>query len=98
MLSGLLKPDKGNVIIDYKNQNSSIGVCPAAYCDLENLTCMEQLIYMGKMYGMKQGDVKKRSTELLESFGLIEKSKKLAKPFRRYAKEAEYCPCINSFT
>ncbi|MDP1725519.1 MAG: ATP-binding cassette domain-containing protein [Bacteroidota bacterium] len=79
MMSGLLKPDKGNVIINGENKLKSIGVCPQNIVVWENLTCHEQLVFMGQMYNIPAAEAKKRSKELLEALGLSDKKDKLAK-------------------
>ncbi|MBI9098056.1 MAG: ATP-binding cassette domain-containing protein [Spirochaetaceae bacterium] len=79
MMSGLLKPDRGNVIINGEYSNSLIGVCPQNVVIWENLTCIEQIVYMGQMYNMTAWESKKRAKELLESLGLIDNKNMLAK-------------------
>lgn len=79
IMSGLLKPDKGRVVINCENHNKSIGICPQNIVIWENLTCLEQIVFMGKMYDLSAAESKKRAKDLLESLGLIEKKDKLAK-------------------
>ena len=78
MMSGLLKPDKGRVLLG-KNQNISVGICPQHIVIWENLTCLEQIIYMGRMYNMSPRDAVKKAKELLESLGLSGIKDRLAK-------------------
>ena len=78
MMSGLLKPDKGRVLLG-KNQNISVGICPQHIVIWENLTCLEQIIYMGRMYNMSLRDAVKKAKELLESLGLSGIKDRLAK-------------------
>jgi ABC-2 type transport system ATP-binding protein len=78
-MSGLLKPDKGRVTIDSSDRGKSIGICPQHIVIWENLTCFEQILFMGKMYGMPADEVKKRGRELLESLGLYGIKDRLAK-------------------
>lgn len=77
MMSGLLKPDSGSVTFNCSNK--SIGVCPQNIVIWDNLTCMEQLEYMGKMYDIPKAESGKRSLDLLECLGLTDKKDKLAK-------------------
>lgn len=70
ILSGLLKPDRGRVEIDCRNGDRSIGICPQHIVIWENLTCSEQILYMGKMYNIPLVELKNRSVELLDSLGL----------------------------
>jgi ABC-2 type transport system ATP-binding protein len=79
MMSGLLKPDGGRVDIRFRTGVPSVGVCPQNIVVWENLTCGEQLVYMGRMQGLPAVDSRRRSGELLESFGLTEKRNRLAK-------------------
>jgi len=79
IMSGLLKPDKGTVTIDSRDRGKSIGICPQHIVIWENLTCLEQILFMGKMYDMPADVVKKRGRELLESLGLYGIKDRLAK-------------------
>ncbi len=79
MMSGLLKPDSGSVAIDSRDSRNSIGICPQHIVVWENLTCLEQVLYMGKMYNMSPDDVRTRSKILLESLGLYGIKDRLAK-------------------
>jgi ABC-2 type transport system ATP-binding protein len=86
MMCGLLKPDGGQVAIHGQVVNSgsadlrsSIGVCPQEVVLWKKLTCLEQLEFIGGMYGLKSSRVRQRSEYLLEKLDLIEKANKLAK-------------------
>jgi ABC-2 type transport system ATP-binding protein len=79
IMSGLLKPDSGIVTIDSKDGRKSIGICPQHIVVWDNLTCYEQILYMGKMYNMPSDEVKKRGKSLLESLGLYGIKDRLAK-------------------
>jgi len=79
MMSGLLKPDGGHVEINSSDHGKSIGICPQHIVVWENLTCYEQIVYMGKMYNMATSEAKKEGSELLESLGLISVRNRLAK-------------------
>lgn len=79
MMSGLLKPDMGSVTIHANNHRQSIGICPQHIVVWENLTCMEQIVYMGQMYNMPARQARVRGHELLESLGLLDKKNRLAK-------------------
>jgi ABC-2 type transport system ATP-binding protein len=79
IMSGLLKPDSGSVTINCLNNGRSIGICPQHIVIWENLTCFEQIVYMGKMYNMRSGEVTKRGNELLDSLGLYNMKDRLAK-------------------
>ena len=86
MMCGLLKPTKGQVVILGKNITNSnnidvkskIGVCPQNIIIWNKLTCLEQLEFMGTMYGLSVKEARNRGKELLENLGLTEKINKLA--------------------
>jgi ABC-2 type transport system ATP-binding protein len=78
-MSGLLKPDGGHVAIDCSDQGRSIGICPQHIVVWENLTCFEQIVYMGKMYNMSASEARKKGGELLEVLGLWAVKDRLAK-------------------
>jgi ABC-2 type transport system ATP-binding protein len=79
IMCGLLKPDRGKVVLDRDDERNTIGVCPQHVVVWENLTCEEQLVYMGKMYDLSPRQSRTRTSELLESLGLTEKKNALAK-------------------
>jgi ABC-2 type transport system ATP-binding protein len=78
-MSGLLKSDGGHVTIDCNDQSRSLGICPQNIVVWENLTCFEQIVYMGKMYNMSASEAKKRGGELLAALGLLAVKDRLAK-------------------
>lgn len=79
IMSGLLKPDSGNVIRDNVMSQRSTGICPQHIVIWENLTCLEQIRFMGKMYNMSTDEVNIKSRELLAALGLSEVKNRLAK-------------------
>jgi ABC-2 type transport system ATP-binding protein len=86
MICGLLKPDAGQVTIRGKvitNGDASIrslvGVCPQNIVLWGQLTCIEQLQFIGQMYGMRGKAARARGEKLLEELDLIEKRDKLAR-------------------
>ena len=84
MITGLLKPDSGKVIINGKStdNNSSratVGLCPQELVLWNNLTCLEQLVFIAEMYNVPHVVAKERAVELLERIGLSDKSNKLVK-------------------
>ena len=80
MICGLLKSTSGEVFVMNekitKNPKvkSLIGVCPQENIFWPRLSCMEQLVFMGKLYNLNQKKAKQKSEELLELLGLNEKS------------------------
>lgn len=86
MICGLLKPDKGWVSIQgeviqggSENARSRVGVCPQEIVLWERLTCIEQLQFIGQMYGFSGKTARKRGEKLLEDLDLLEKRNKLAR-------------------
>jgi len=86
MLCGLLRPDGGSIELDGKRLRSgstrglrTIGVCPQAIVIWETLTCLEQLRFMGQMYGLGRSRARHRAEELLAVFGLEEKAHRLGR-------------------
>jgi ABC-2 type transport system ATP-binding protein len=84
MICGLLRPDSGKVFLDGEElgrdgRRRSIGYCPQAAVVWERLTCLEQLEYVGRLYGASRTEARARSASLLESFGLSEQARKQAR-------------------
>lgn len=82
MICGLLKPDSGN--IRFKGCNSfseikqKIGYCPQENIFYPKLTCIEQLVFIGSLYGMNEKVSSAKATELLKLLGLADKEVSLA--------------------
>jgi ABC-2 type transport system ATP-binding protein len=79
ILTGLLKPDEGRVTINCNDYGRSIGFCPQHIVIWENLTCFEQIVYMGRMYDMSSSAAKIKSKELFDALGLTGVKNRLAK-------------------
>ncbi len=86
MICGLLKPDSGEVTIRGKiitNGDASIrarvGVCPQNVVLWGQLTCLEQMQFIGEMYGMRGKAARLRAEILLKELDLTEKKNKLAR-------------------
>jgi ABC-2 type transport system ATP-binding protein len=86
MICGLLKPDAGKVLVhnkelkaDDEETRTKIGVCPQEIVLWERLTCMEQLQFIGRMYGIEGKEAKKRAEHLLDDLNLIEKKRSQAR-------------------
>jgi ABC-2 type transport system ATP-binding protein len=80
MMCGLLKPDAGDVYIRGKRiQNgekeirSRVGMCPQSIVVWERLTCIEQLQFIGEMYGLTGREARQSGERLLEELDLQEK-------------------------
>ena len=83
MICGLLNATSGEIFFQHnknrKETRSEIGVCPQENIYWPKLTCKEQLIFMGEMYGMNLKKADERSQKLLDLLGLSEKSNIQAK-------------------
>ncbi len=76
MVCGLLPPSEGEITFDTlqgKDRKSLIGYCPQENIFYPRLTCFEQLVFMGQMYGLSRTTVKARAIELLNLLGLEDK-------------------------
>jgi ABC-2 type transport system ATP-binding protein len=83
MICGLIQPDGGQIFIhgqqamhEHKLRNS-FGLCPQEVIIWPKLTCVEQLIFMGEMYGMQAHEAKKSGLALLDRLELTTKAHKL---------------------
>ena len=86
MICGLLKPDSGQIAINGKSITKwdtklkiQVGVCPQEIILWKKLTCLEQLQFIGEMYGMNSIEARMRGKYLLNQLELGEKSDELAK-------------------
>jgi ABC-2 type transport system ATP-binding protein len=83
MLSCLLCPTSGdaqvlgNSILDESNHvKESIGVVPQEIALYPDLSALENLIFWGKMYGLRGEELRSRATAVLEVIGLEEHQKR----------------------
>jgi len=86
MICGLIKSDSGKISFNglslgsnYRHIRKQIGLCPQDVVIWESLTCLEQLIFTARMYNLDPKQAKKRSIDLLEILGLVDKKKTMAK-------------------
>lgn len=80
MLCGLLKPDAGRVLVHgvpitngEAGARARVGVCPQNLVVWERLTCLEQLQFVGEMYGLAGTAARRRGEQLLEQLDLSDK-------------------------
>jgi ABC-2 type transport system ATP-binding protein len=82
MICGLLPPTTGSVNFHYsgsmKSIKSHIGYCPQDNIFFPKLTCLEQLVFLGEMYGIQHSEAITASKRLLELIGLKDKKNVLA--------------------
>jgi len=88
MLCCLLKPTSGTAsVLGYDiakepfKVKKLIGVSPQDTVLSERLNCWENLALIGKVHGLSSEEVKGRSKELLETMGLVERSKDQVRKF-----------------
>ncbi|MEC8276601.1 MAG: ATP-binding cassette domain-containing protein [Myxococcota bacterium] len=77
MLSGLIRPDSGHVLVDEVNTRtdakavrSKIGVLPDAQGIYPRLTARENIQYFGELYLMRPDDIKARIEFLVEELDM----------------------------
>ena len=80
LLSGLLQPDKGTILINAidmsKNINLAkkyIGIVPQEIALYDELSAYENLIFWGKLYDIPAKELKKRVNDTLERIGLSDR-------------------------
>jgi len=85
MLCGLLPPDAGRVLLRGRPLSGSdrrsrrqVGVCPQNIVLWQKLTCLEQLVFIGQMYGLDAAPARRAGLRLLADLELDEKRDKLA--------------------
>ncbi|MCC6822714.1 MAG: ATP-binding cassette domain-containing protein [Verrucomicrobia subdivision 3 bacterium] len=88
MISGLLKPDAGEVIVastpfwsDPQKAKRIMGVVPQELAIYEELTGRENLEFWGAMAGLSSGEARSRTTELLEALTLTDRAKDAVKTY-----------------
>jgi ABC-2 type transport system ATP-binding protein len=86
IICGLLKPDAGEVRLNdiplknvTRERRRMIGLCPQDLIIWEQLTCLEQLEFVGQQYDLTRRVARERALKILELLGLPEKRNKLAK-------------------
>lgn len=88
MLSCLLRPDDGDALVlghsirtDQMGVKSLLGVVPQEIALYEDMTARENLIFWGKMYGLRGAALKSRVDEVLEVIGLTDRAKEIIKKY-----------------
>ncbi|NIM95301.1 MAG: ATP-binding cassette domain-containing protein [Anaerolineales bacterium] len=82
MLSCLLEPDQGDaevmgysILTDSMQVKEAIGVIPQDIALYPDLSARENLLFWGRMYGLKGEELRGRVDEVLEVLGLTERQK-----------------------
>ena len=84
MICGLLPASGGQIEYSHSADRDQkiktrIGICPQENIFWPKLTCREQLLFSGRMYGRSEKEIKQRAPDLLETMGLQDKANVLAK-------------------
>ncbi len=77
MICGLLPPSEGKITFNKqygKDPKSLIGYCPQENIFYPKLTCLEQLLFIGQIYGVSSTPLNARAFELLKLLGLEDKT------------------------
>ncbi len=90
MLTGILKPSEGEIRIfgvdavkNILRVKERMGIVPEMANPYIDLTAMQNLMLVGRLYGMKKGEIKSRSEELLRTFDLYEKRDRKVRSFSK---------------
>jgi ABC-2 type transport system ATP-binding protein len=85
LMCGLLRPDGGRVLIHGQpvhggaaSLRARVGVCPQDAVLWEKLTSLEQLEFVGSVYGLAPRRARQRGAALLEALGLAPQAGQLA--------------------
>jgi ABC-2 type transport system ATP-binding protein len=89
VLTTLLKPDAGTVLVtgldvvhDAAELRARIGLAGQYAAVDENLTGLENLVMVGRLYGMRRREARRRGQELLARFDLVEAA---GRPVKTYS-------------
>ncbi len=79
MICGLLPQTSGSIVFGGgKDRKSMIGYCPQENIFYPKLTCFEQVVFAGLMYGVSTSVLKERAKQHLELLGLEDKMNVMA--------------------
>jgi ABC-2 type transport system ATP-binding protein len=88
MIAGLLKPDSGKIFIDsldldrdLRKMKRMMGVVPQDMAFYEELTAKENLIFWGKLQGVRKKDLDERVHYYLERTGLLGRENEALKKY-----------------
>jgi ABC-2 type transport system ATP-binding protein len=88
ILAGLLAPTSGEVFLngqkfDGRNldQRRSFGIVPQEYAIYEELSALANLMFFGRLYGLRKQKLKARCDEVIDQIGLIENAHRPANTY-----------------
>jgi ABC-2 type transport system ATP-binding protein len=94
MITGVIKPDAGKARImgfdverETINAKQMTGVLPETSNAYIDLSAWQNLMLMGKLYGLAKGDRQSKAEDLLKKFGLYEKRDVAVKGFSKGMKQ-----------
>ncbi|WP_183565998.1 ABC transporter ATP-binding protein [Mucilaginibacter sp. SP1R1] len=94
MMLGLTDPTSGTAFVCGHNATSSpiqvkkkVGYMPDSVGFYDNMTALENLVYIGRLNGIPENELKKRSAEVLEVVGLAADQHKKTSAFSRGMKQ-----------
>ena len=90
LITGVLSPDEGNayvngisVLTDRRGVQERIGIVPEVSNPYMEMTAWQNLMLTGGLYGMRRRGREARARELLEHFGLADRSDDLVKKYSK---------------
>jgi ABC-2 type transport system ATP-binding protein len=94
ILTGILRPDEGeakilgtDVVKDPIVTKQIMGVVPEVCNVYTDLSAWENMMLMGKLYGVRKGERKKGARELLQKFGLWQRKDEKTRRFSKGMKQ-----------
>lgn len=88
IICGILESSEGEVqyidneqIINYESFKNLLGFVPQELALYQELSPVQNLNYFGAMYNMSKADIKEKSTEILDTLGLLHVKNQKAKTF-----------------
>lgn len=88
MLAGLLRPTSGEAFVmgystvrESRESRAAIGIVPQEIAIYPDLSARENLLFWGKMYGLRGAALKQRVEEVLEIIGLTSRQKGASSKF-----------------
>ncbi len=85
IVCGLVAADSGRILIDGEEPDGrldarrAIGYCPQSLVIWDRLGCLEQIVFVARLYGLPKAEARRRAVTLLEALGLEEKSRSQAR-------------------
>jgi ABC-2 type transport system ATP-binding protein len=83
MIAGLLPPTSGSILFEgreFTNRNLQqrrlLGVVPQEYAIYQELNAIDNLLFFGRLYGLRGKELKSRCDNILEQIGLTEAARR----------------------